>query len=98
MENSNIENELPLDWRKQALLAKSKFDCMNQITEVLIFPYKWREELFKLDENDHIFTHRGENSFLWGANVMFGMIDEPIAGGTPVLRRRYGVLYWNDNL
>lgn len=82
-------SSLPDDWKKQALWAKAQYDKMGEITLAFILPLSWKEGV--LAELGFQNPLENEQALLWGADVFFGNVETPVAGGWPgSTGKRYG--------
>jgi len=75
--------EIPENWLEQVSEAKVQHDKWGVVCVALILPLAWSADFRKKVLNDELrFVEPYNGSYMmWGANIFFGPIDEPVAGG-----------------
>jgi len=68
-----------MDIKEKLAEAKIQVDKHDLITEVIIVPFSWKEHIQKLINLGEI-IYDGSRLIIWGADIAFGPVDEPIAG------------------
>lgn len=75
--------DLPDDWNRQLLDAKADHDKHGAITLTLVLPLSWLESFKEKVNNGELDSYYNKaRHYLWGANVVFGPVDRPVAAGT----------------